>query len=387
LDEAFEKLNGGERLMEGSLTLDSAESLEAMLQKFPDDPFIVKAYADFLVEKESPAPAAQHYRKAAELFGAAGMVLCAVSAKVLEWKAAKPSRRECRLLHAAIREVRSENPLDDFFCHMTYPELLAVTSRLNFVRVPAGAVIKNSGDAEEFLYFMVSGVAAETIPPQEGEGAAIRMEYASQSAEANYFGDIYPFDEQRVSSSQFETVSACELLKVSRSDLMELCEEHPNVKVLLSRLTKARRRLYAQDGTRKFRKTARFHLQTQVDIKIFSSNANWGPLVLKGTVQDISLGGACIDLGEKYLTGNPTEIIGKNVKMLINAPKAGVGLHLFGTIVWCREVVHGGKTSVLAGVQFKDITHADLTFLKKHCYVGEEAQDFISYLWESQPRS
>ena len=387
MEEAFENQHYGERVMEGSLTLDSAEAFEALLGKVPDDRFLVRAYADFLAGQESFAQAAQYYRKAAELFGAAGMVLYAVSAKVMEWKLTKPSRRECRHLYAAIREIRSEKPLNDFFCHMTYSELAAVLSRLDFIRLPAGAAIKNAGDPEDYLYFIVSGMVAETLSQQAGEETPIRREYASQSAEANYFGDIYPFDDQQVSASRFEAVGACELLKVSRAQLMDLCEEYPNVKILLIRLTKAQR-LYAQkEGARKFRKSARFHLQTQVDMKIFGSDPNRGPLVLKGSVQDISLGGACISLGEKYLTGPPTEIIGKSVKVMISVPRVEVGLHLLGTIAWCREVVREGKTIVIAGIQFRDMTNADLAFLKKHCYVGEEAQDFISYLWESQPRS
>ena len=373
--------------MEGSLRLDSAEAFEALLDKVPGDRFLVRAYADFLAGKESFALAAQYYRKASELFGAVGMVLQAVAAKVMEWKVAKPSRRECRPLYAAIREVRSEKPLNDFFCHMTYSELVAVMSRLDAVRMPAGAAIKDSGAPEEFLCFIVSGTVAETIFTQAGEEEQIRREYASQSAEANYFGNVYPFDEQRVSLSRFEAVGACELLKISRSQLIDLCEENPNVKILLMRLTKAQR-LYAQkEGTRRFRKAARFHLQTQIDMKIFGSEPDRSPLVLKGSVQDISLGGACISLGEKYLTGPPKEIIGKSVKVLVNVPRVEVGLNLFGTIAWCREISREGKTIVIAGVQFKDMTHADLAFLKKHCYVGEEAQDYISYLWESQPRS
>ena len=119
MEEAFENQHYGERVMEGSLALDSAEAFEALLGKVPDDRFLVRAYADFLAGQESFAQAAQYYRKAAELFGAAGMVLHAVSAKVMEWKLAKPSRRECRHLYAAIREIRSEKPLNDFFCHMT----------------------------------------------------------------------------------------------------------------------------------------------------------------------------------------------------------------------------------------------------------------------------
>jgi len=58
LEEAFENQHYGERVMEGSLTLDSVEAFEALLGKVPDDRFLVRAYADFLTGKESFAQAA-----------------------------------------------------------------------------------------------------------------------------------------------------------------------------------------------------------------------------------------------------------------------------------------------------------------------------------------
>mgnify|MGYP001767003856 CR=1 FL=1 len=387
MDEAFENQDYGKRVMEGSLTLDSAEAFEALLDKVPSDHLLIKAYADFLVGKESFAQASQYYRKAAELFGAEGMVLCAIASKVMEWKVAKPTRRECRSLYAAIREVRSEKPLDNFFCHMTYAELVAVMSRLDPVRMPAGAVIENSGGKEDVLCFIVSGTVAEVNFPQPGEKGPIIREYASQSMEANYFGDVYPFEEQRVSSSRFETVGACELLMINRLQLMDLCEGYPTMRILLMRLTKAHRLFTEQEGARKFRETVRLQLQTQAYLKILNNEPNGSQLVLKGNIEDISLGGACISLGGKYLTGPPALLIGKTVNVLVNASKVEVGLNLFGTIVWCREALREGKTMVTAGIQFKNLTHADLTFLKKNCYLVEEAQDFISYLWESQPKN
>jgi len=51
LEEAFENQHYGERVMEGSLTLDSVEAFEALLGKVPDDRFLVRAYAYFLAGK------------------------------------------------------------------------------------------------------------------------------------------------------------------------------------------------------------------------------------------------------------------------------------------------------------------------------------------------
>jgi len=387
LNEELEIQHYSEGITDGSLAIDSAEEFEALLKKFPDHSFLVKAFADFLTGRESFAQAAQYYRRAAELFARGGMILYAVASKVMEWHVAGSSRRECRDLYKAFREVRSETPLNDFFCHMAYPELLAVVTHLEPLHLPTGTVVKNPGDVEEFLYFIVSGTVTETNRLTTGEGGEIRVVFSANSAEMNYFGDIYPLDEQKQFPSMIETVNNTELLIISKSQLMDLCEEYPKIEILLMMMDKARRLLIEKRVSQKGRKAVRYQLQAQVDMTIFKNKPYKSHLILKGFIQNISLGGACITLGEKYLTGSPAEIIGKSVKVLVNVPKVKVGLNLFGTIVWCREILREGKTIVIAGIQFKDMTHSDLVFLKKHCYVGEEAQDLISYLWESLPKS
>ena len=387
MNEALESQHYIEGIVDGSLTINSSEEFEALLKKSPDDCFLIKAFADFLTGRESFAQAAQYYGKAAELFARRGAVLHAVAAKVMEWHAAGSSRRECRDLYTALREVRAETRLNDFFCHMAYTELLAVMTNLEPLCLPPGSMIKDSGDVEEFLYFIVSGTVSETSLMATDEGGECRREFSANSSEMNYFGAVYPLDEQKQFPSVIETVNNAELLRISKLQLMDLCEKYPKIEILLMRLAKAHRLLIENKVSYKERKSVRYQLQAQVDIKIFKNQSDKSQLILKGFIQDISLGGAYITLGEKYLTGSPTEIIGKSVKVLINVPKVKVGLNLFGTIVWCREILRGGKNIVIAGIQFKDMTHSDLTFLKKHCYVGEDAQDLISYLWESLPKS
>ena len=387
MNESLESQHYIEGIIDGSLTINSAKECEVLLRKFPDNCFLVKAFADFLTDRKSFAQAAQYYRKAAELFAREGVILYAVFSKVMEWKTAAFSRRECRDLYKAFRQVRSETALTDFFCHMPYPELLAVLTHLEPLRLPPGTVIKNSGDVEETLYFIVSGTVSETgLMTMDKEGAS-RREFSADSAEMNYFGDVYPFGEQKQSSSVIETVNSTELLTISKPQLIDLCEECPKVEILLMMLNKAQRLLIERRISHGDRKSARSRLHAQVDMKIINNEPNKSHLILKGFIQDISLGGACLTLGEKYLTGPPAEIIGKSVKVLVNVPKVEFGLNLCGTIVWSREIFREGKTMVIAGIQFKDMTHSDLTFLKNHCYVGEDAQELISYLWESLPKS
>jgi hypothetical protein len=287
-----------DRIVEGSLTIDSPEAFEDLIGKFPDHPFLARRYADFLAGREALPQAASHYQKAADLFAGGGMILQALAAKIMEWKAAGVSRRECRDLYAVIRDVKSETPLNDFFSCMAYPELVAMMTRLEVVRSPAGDVLRNPGDMEEDLSFIVSGTVMETSVPQAGAEDGMHREQLTDNGERNYFGNIYPFDIPRKSEFLLKTAGSVESLKISKAQLIDLFEEYPNIEILVMRLTKAH--LPSQKGgAQKDRKAARYELQTRVDMTIFRSEPGKTNLILKAHIQDVSMGGACIVLGEK----------------------------------------------------------------------------------------
>ena len=52
----------------------------------------------------------------------------------------------------------------------------------------------------------------------------------------NYFGDVYPLDEQKQFPSIIETANKTELLRISKSQLLDLCEKYPKIEILLMRL-------------------------------------------------------------------------------------------------------------------------------------------------------
>ncbi len=77
------------RIIEGSVTLDSVEDFKNIIEIFPDDPGVYRAYGDFLVQVRSFDAATIAYRKACQLFVDLGMMLQAVVAKILEWRIKK----------------------------------------------------------------------------------------------------------------------------------------------------------------------------------------------------------------------------------------------------------------------------------------------------------
>ena len=75
-----------EHILEGPIVGDSVEAFGSVVKEFPEDPELLKLFADFLTAKGKGPSAAQHYSKASEIFLGSGWLLHAVVAKMLEWR-------------------------------------------------------------------------------------------------------------------------------------------------------------------------------------------------------------------------------------------------------------------------------------------------------------
>ena len=130
-------------------------------------------------------------------------------------------------------------------------------------------MVKKFGDEENTLYFVVSGALEETDYHRLETGGSLRKKSTNDLIENDFFGEIYPFEEENVSQSDITTITRVELAKISKSNLMNICRKNPNVKLLVGNLYKSRSEFVEKEGTRTVRKTARQKLPTQVNLKIF----------------------------------------------------------------------------------------------------------------------
>lgn len=371
-------------IIDGSVRIDSIEDFENILKLFPNDPALYRASADLLARQKSFDGAANAYGIAAKLFIDSGMTLQAIVSKILEWRIVEPSHREAKAFYSALREGRSQGtPLQKFLTMMTYPEMVAIMVRFVRVRLHASRMVKKFGDVENNIYFVVSGALKETTYHPLEEGERVHKKSTTELVENDFFGDIYPFEEEKVSQSDVETITHVELVKISRSRFMTICKKYPNVELLVNALYKARSEPGDEISSQTVRRTTRQEVPIKVNMNIFREEAGKAPLVLDGFTEDISLGGACIVLGAKYRTGPPTGIIGRNVKIQMGLPAAGVRLNILGTIVWSKEFSHEGKTTIVVGIQFKDMTGPDRELLEEYCYGSDGEQNLIWSLWES----
>jgi CRP-like cAMP-binding protein len=369
-------------ILDGSRTVNTVEEFEEILQTDPENPSLLRAYADFLVGNTMFDEAAVVYKKSAGLFAKSAAIVQAMLSTILHWGVIKVSERECRSIYSALHDIKSEEvPAFDFFTRMTYSELIAVMGELEHAHFSPGHVLREPNDPEYDIFFIVSGLLRETVNYQSTAGGL--KQFTATLAENMFFGDVYPLEEETLSPSRVETITDVQLLRFSKPDIMRVCRIYPNIRLLLMDLCQTRRGSESRQYSRLVRATRRYQLQTKVTLEIFPNEKNESPIILKCITDNVSEGGACINLGEKYWIGSAADLVGRKAKMMINVPKASLSFEVTGDIVWKKEVSHDEATHILVGIQFTQISEEDFNFLKKYCYVGDGEQDMIYSLWES----
>ncbi len=344
-------------IIEGTITIDDVAEFERMLQVIPDNPALHAAFGDLLVIKGLQKKAAASYDRAASLYQESDLMLSAILAKIMEWRIAKPSHQSAREFFTALSEDHfPASPLRTFFNSLSYGELVAFTNRMARVNLPTGKVIKKIGDAEDALYIVASGAVRETIHKPQREGQKDRQKYSVYLTVNDIFGDIYPFEEQKVSRSYIETVSGVELARLSKGRLVEVVKKYPNVARSLVVLFETSLKSAREDPDRGIRRANRHPLPIKMDLEVIPEGSEDTPLVLKGYSRDISVGGVCVVVDAKYT--NITRLLQslRNAEVQVCFPTESMKLNVLGNIVWSRKVSFEGENTLALGVQFKDMT-------------------------------
>ena len=344
-----------------------------------DDPLTIKHAADELSKQKQVKQAAELYRKAMQLYAESGKILSAIAVKARELKIIKRAPNKARDIYNALRTIAANNiPSYEFFTKMSYDELLSILQVLEVEVFPPDGIVKQPGDVETDLYFVVSGTLQETVSP----GGAENPDNQVTLIENAFTGDIYPFEEDKACTGTLTATTEVELLKIAKRDLLRLAQKKYNIEFLCMELLSTRYEIDGRRAKQIIRATERYQLLTKVDIKVLSDVPNEKPLVLNGFTEDLSLGGACICLNAAYLSG-ATNLIGKRVILALRVAKLLTGVDVPGTIAWKREVNRGKGKDIIIGIQFKEIPPEDFEFIKRHCYIGDGAEQMIYSLWQS----
>ena len=355
-----EKINGQKsiagHIVDGSITIDSVSDFESMLGLFPDNPSLFNAFGDLLYKKKSYKAAARAYGKAAGLFVNSGTMFPAILSKVLQWRIIKPTLHEVRPFFANLQRSQfNSSPLQKFFKSLSFPEMVSVTNRLKRVRLPAGKVFKKIGDIENSLYFIASGTLKETTFKPLNKEEKKHRKVDVYLAASDIVGDIYPFEEQKISQSYTETVTSAELGKISKQGLITICTRYPNVAHAVINLFKDHQ-ASRKESPLPARESNRHLLPLKMKLKIRPKEAGYPPFILDGFSRDISVGGVCVVLDAKHKN---IVSLAKNIKdagVTIFIPGGGFTLNVSGSVIWSRGVVSNGEKTLALGIQFKGMT-------------------------------
>ena len=347
-----------EQIIDGSITIKSIEEFDSILKIFPNDPALQKAFSNLLKNKNQPEAAAKSYDKAAHLFIDAGKILQAIDSKMLQWKIKSPTPQEAQLFYTFLRKGDYHgSPLKTFFHRLTYPELVAIVSKLIRLDLSPGEMIKKTGDQENNLYFVVSGNLKETVfvPVRKGDDSLYRKR-ATYLTENQFFGDVYPFKEENSSKSYIETSTRAELIKISKSNLKTICEKFPNIEKGLMELYKVHEEGGNGNVDPKVRKLGRHQLPLKINLHIFTNANQKEPLIIDGYSRDVSVGGLCLVLDGKYKSISAIYKNIKTAKIEMSLPEEELVLKVAGDIVWSREFSWKKRKIVALGFRFKDMS-------------------------------
>jgi hypothetical protein len=344
-------------IIDGSITIDSVKEFQGMLQIFPNDPALHRAYADLLARKQLYEAAVQSYRQAAELFAVAGLLLQAVVCQVLKWQIQPPTDAETQKFWDILHKSKyHEIPTNAFLACLPHTELVTVINAMELMRLPTGKTVNKIGDEENALYFIVAGnIKATTYEPLKKTDFDHRKSTVYLS-ENDFFGHIYPLNESKLSHSYTESISQTELARISRDKLIQMCQRHTRVELGIIDLFKARSNKEDMEALRAVRKTDRHKLPVKMNLKIWPGTAGYYGLLLDGLSRDISVDGMCIVLDAKYANVPAIYKNIKNAKIEISMPSEAMTVNVLGSIVWSNEVYHEEKRTVALGIRFEEMS-------------------------------
>ena len=355
----FNQISIAAQIIDGSIRIESQTEFEKLLQLFPNDPALLRAYADLLAQKGSLQASIKSYEEATELFIESGMPLQAIVAKSMQWKLRQPSdTEEIRQFFTNVCQYgHNSAPVNLFFSNLPYSAIVSILYPLVKIRLPAGRMVKKVGDKEMYLYFIVSGALRETtFNPVNTNGDAVYKKSTSHLSENHFFGDIYPFEDKRLSASYVETISETELIKISKINLMKVSVKCPEVEEGLADLFESRSVMKENENLINMRTGSRQQVPVKVHLQIEAGSNGNPPVTLSGYSKDISIGGICVVLDPKHEDLLPSISDLKDAGVQISLPSEDFTVNVPGKVIWSRQIDNGHSPAIALGMQFREMS-------------------------------
>jgi CRP-like cAMP-binding protein len=355
-----------EHIIDGSIVINSVELMLEILKKFPSKPDLVRIYADLLQKNRMPEAAAKGYGRSAKLYLDSGKILPAIVSKISQWQVEMPSDQNVQSFLAELNSSDNETlPLGHFFSKLSIHELKAFCSLFENMRLPSGHIVKQIGDPEENLFFIVSGRLKDSIYLTLQNQRKVYRKPTMILAENDFFGDIYPFNKEHRSLSYVEALEPVELVRIPKEKLMRICRKYPNIELGIIDLLSVRSLDDSAEPSDEIRRETRYKFSLRLQLEICPEDSPDRVIQLEGDSEDISIGGMSIILDSNAIDSNAAADSTGAASIDKSIPGARINvsvlthtllLKISGRIIWRRKVVRNGVKTLAIGMRFEEMS-------------------------------
>jgi CRP-like cAMP-binding protein len=353
--------NTVEHIIDGSIVINSIDLMLDILKKYPAEPYLVRIYADLIFKYKMHEAAAKAYNRAAILFLNSGKMLPAIVAKISQWHIEMPSDQHVKSFLSELNNNHHRDlPIGHFFSKLSIQELKALCSLFENIRLPGGQVVKEIGDTEEHLFFIVSGQLKDSIYLTLQNNRKIFRKPTLTLSENDFFGDIYPFNKEQRSQSYIETLEPAELVRIPKEKLMRICRKYPNIELGIIDLLSIRSINDKEAAVDEIRRETRYKFTLRLELEIYPEDDPDQAIYLEGDSEDISIGGMSIaieptNIREPHTISSLEKTISTS-RINVSVVTQTLLLKISGKIAWHREVVHKGSKTLALGMQFDEMS-------------------------------
>jgi len=350
-----------EHIIDGSIVINSIDLMLDILKKYPAEPHLVRIYADLISKYKMHEAAAKAYNRAAVLFLNSGKMLPAIVAKISQWHIEMPSDQHVKSFLSELNNNHNrELPIGHFFSKLSIQELKALCSLFENIRLPGGQVVKEIGDPEDHLFFIVSGRLKDSIYLTLQDQRKVFRKPTLALAENDFFGDIYPFNKEQRSQSYIETLEPAELVRIPKEKLMRICRKYPNIELGIIDLLSIRSITDKEAPVDEIRRETRYKFTLRLELEIYPEDDPEQAIYLEGDSEDISIGGMSIaieptNIREPHTISSLEKTISTS-RINVSVVTQTLLLKISGKIAWHREIVHNGSKTLALGMQFDEMS-------------------------------
>lgn len=346
-------------IIDGSITIHDFDAIKNIIDDEPENVDLIATFADLLLQKRMTELAWQNYKRASSLYLKNGHLLKSMMMSLAQWQIKKPLKTDIYNYFKEIAESEiKETKFYDFIKELSVGEKFAFLCRLRRENLPAKTIIKRVGEIENNLWFVLSGELRESFYELINTRSSQPWLPGRNINEEDFFGKIYPFNEQHKSYSYVETLSRVQAVAISKNCLRLLCLRHNNIEKALIRLCGIRKNERISNEII-LRRSYRYPVNVEMKIFIDTQHNGCGQIYLTGYSKDISIHGVgfVVDTCSKETKTELSNILEKKSKIdvVVVFYNKNIGISIPGSIVRLKERVENGSKTIVLGIEFIDL--------------------------------